>query len=177
MADAVTRNPGTAYHTYKWWHAAAFWLLVNIPGFMTGFRDELFPGFISPPLRPPAWMFPIIWLFINICTLWAGLRILNNRSLQRRTLHIWLQAMFWLDFAIFPYFFFGQSSPVIGGGLTLIIFFLAAAEVILLWRDDRKSAFLMTPLLVWGAFAGLYASIWQALYNPDPYLGTPALLG
>jgi len=175
VADVYVRDlkPQAAF---TWWHAAAFWLVVNAPGFATGFREELFPGFLIPPLRPPAELFPFLWLSINVCTLWAGLRILNNRDLNRRAIHIALQAAFWLDFAIFPYFFFGQSSPVIGGALTVLIFLLALAEVILLWRDDRTSAYLMTPLLAWGAFAGLYLSTWQALYNPDPYLGTPALL-
>jgi tryptophan-rich sensory protein len=158
------------------WHAAAFWLVANIPGLMSGFRDELFPGYVVPPLRPPAVLFPIIWLAINICTLWAGLRIVNNRTLNRRRLHIALQAGFWLDFMIFPYFFFTQSSSIIGGALTLIIFLVALAEVSLLWRDDRKAAYLMMPLLAWGTFAGIYLSTWQILFNPDPFLGIPALI-
>jgi tryptophan-rich sensory protein len=175
VADVIVRDPKSA-SPLSWWHAAAFWLVANVPGFFFGFREELFPGYVIPPLRPPAVLFPFIWLAINICTLWAGLRILNNQTLNRRSLHIALQAAFWLDFAIFPYFFFGQSSTIIGGALTIIIFFLALAEVLLLWRDDRKAAYLMVPLLAWGAFAGIYVSTWQVLFNPDPFLGIPALI-
>lgn len=177
MIDSVSHRVMPQYPKFVWWHAAVFLLVVNIPGSLVGFRDELYPGYRVPPLRPPAELFPFIWLGINICTLWAGLRILNNRNLNRRPIHIGLQAAFWLDFAIFPYFFFGQSSPVLGGLLTMLIFVIAAAEVALLWRDDRKAAYLMMPLLAWGAFAGLYASTWQMLFNADPYLGTSALLG
>lgn len=161
---------------FKWWHAAIFWLLINAPGFGFGWREELFPGFLSPPLRPPGYLFPAIWFAINVCTLWAGLRILNNASLNRRPLHIGLQALFWLAFALFPYFFFGRSSPIIGGVLTMLIFIIALVEVTSLWHDDRKASILMIPLCAWGAFAGLYVSTWQILYNPDPYLGLPALL-
>lgn len=162
---------------FRWWHAAIFWVLVNLPGFVIGWREDLFPGFRSPPLRPPGIAFPFIWFFITVCTLWAGLSILNDRAMPRRASHIVLQALFWLDFVLFPYFFFGRSSSIIGGLLTQIIFLLALAEVALLWRDDRKASYLMLPLMAWGAFAGLYASTWQALYNPDPFLGWPALLG
>lgn len=161
---------------FKWWHAAAFWLVVNTPGFVTGWREQLFPGFLEPPLRPPGFVFPVLWFAINVCTLWAGLRILNSKSLKRRSMHIALQGLFWLDFLLFPYFFFGKSSPIIGGMLTQIIFVLALAEVVTLWRDDRTASILMMPLLAWGAFAGLYLSTWQMLYNPDPFLGVPALL-
>ena len=161
---------------FKWWHAALFWLAVNAPGFMIGWREQLFPGFLEPPFRPPGSLFPVFWFAITVCTLWVGLRTLNNKDLDRRSLHIVLQGLFWLDFVIFPYFFFGQSSPIIGGVLTQLIFVLALIEVRTLWGDDRKSSFLMMPLLCWGAFAGLYLSTWQMLYNPDPYLGLPALL-
>ena len=175
VTDTFIRDPQSA-PPFSRWHAAAFWFVANLPGFMVGFRDELFPGYVVPPLRPPAVLFPIIWLMINICTLWAGLRILNNKTLNRRMIHVVLHAAFWLDFVMFPYFFFGVSSPVLGGILTIIIFFLALAEVLLLWRDDRKAAYLMMPLLAWGAFAGLYVSPWQVVFNPDPFLGTPALI-
>ncbi len=161
---------------FKWWHAALFWLVVNTPGFVSGWREQLFPGFLEPPLRPPGFLFPVIWFAITVCTLWAGLRILNNKTLNRRSMHIVLQALFWLDFVLFPYFFFGQSSPIIGGVLTQLIFLLALIEVTTLWRDDRNASYLMMPLLAWGAFAGLYLATWQMLYNPDPYLGIPALL-
>lgn len=177
MIDPVPDRVMPQYPKFAWWHAALFLLVVNVPGFFAGFRDELYPGYRAPPLRPPAELFPFIWLGINVCTLWAGLRILNNRNLNRRPIHVGLQLAFWLDFAIFPYFFFGKSSPVLGGLLTMLIFVIAAAEVALLWRDDRKAAYLMMPLLAWGAFAGLYASTWQMLFNADLYLGTPALLG
>lgn len=170
------RGEPLRHRVVRWWHAALFWLLVNIPGLLTGYREELFPGFRSPPLRPPGFAFPIIWFFITVCTLWVGLRILNKPEMSRRRLHIFLQGLFWLIFAVFPYFFFTLSSPIIGGLLTQLIFLIALAEVVLLWRDDRKSSYLMLPLLAWGAFAGLYVSTWQALFNPDPFLGLSALL-
>lgn len=85
--------------------------------------------------------------------------------------------MFWLCLAVFPLLFFGLSSPVIGGGLTLAIFAVALAGVVPLWRDDRTASLPMLPLAAWGGFAGLYASVWQMLHDPDPFLGLPALSG
>ncbi|MBY0611176.1 MAG: tryptophan-rich sensory protein [Beijerinckiaceae bacterium] len=167
VADRVPR--------YLWWHGVLFWFAVNAPGFLIGWRERLFTGFRVPPLRPPGAFFPVIWFVITICTIQAGMRILNNRQLPHRRLHLWLQGLFWLDFAIFPYFFFAKSSTIIGGVLTQAIFLLALAEVMTLWRDDRAAAKLMLPLLAWGAFAGLYVSTWQMLHNPDPYLGLPAV--
>jgi len=160
---------------WTWVHGAIFLVAMNVPGILTGWREELYPGFLEPPLRPPGFLFPFIWLALNICTIWAGLRILNNRALPNRQLNIGLQTVFWIDFAIFPYFFFGLSSPIIGSALTLLIFAVSFAQVLSLWSNDRKAAWLMVPLACWGAFAGFYASIWQVLFNADPFLGLPPL--
>jgi benzodiazapine receptor len=161
---------------FKWWHGALFLLLAYLPGIPYPWREELFPGFLSPPLRPPGAIFPVIWITINICMIWAGLRILNNSGLRRRSFHIAMHTLYWVCFVIFPYFFFGKSSPVLGGLITFLIFIIAFAETITLWKGDRKTAYLMLPLLAWTSFASFYASVWQVLYNPDPYLGLPALL-
>jgi translocator protein len=162
---------------FHWWHAVLFWALVNAPGAFIGWREELFPGYLEPPLRPPGFVFPFVWLLINVCMLAAGLRILNRSDMVRRHVHIALQTAFWISFALFPYFYFAKSSSIIGGALTLLIFAVAAAEARMLWRDDRISGVLMLPLFVWGGFAGLYLSVWQAMFNPDPYLGLSAPLG
>lgn len=176
MDTSPDTHSNRQYRIYRWWHAALFWTLVSIPGFIFSWREELFPGYREPPLRPPGFLFPIIWFCINVCILWAGLRILNNRSLHQRALHITFQALFWLDFLVFPYFFFEKSSSIIGGLLTIMIFFFILPSVAMLWTTDRKSSLLMLPLLLWSAFAGFYLSVWQVMHNPDPYLGLPALM-
>ncbi|BAY46576.1 hypothetical protein SAMD00079811_41880 [Scytonema sp. HK-05] len=161
---------------FKWWHAALFWVVVNACSLPWPWREELFPGFQAAPLRPPGAVFPVIWFIINVCALAAGLRILNRPDTPRRSTHLKLQGAFWFIFAIFPFFTFGLSSPIVGGVLTQAIFVIALAEVIMLWRDERMSAYLLLPLLAWGAFAGIWVSTWQYLHNRDPWLGTPALL-
>jgi len=162
---------------FKWWHAILFWALVNAPGAFIGWREELFPAYRVPPFRPPGFVFPVVWLFINVCMLAAGLRILNRPDMLRRKVHIGLQAAFWISFMLFPYFYFAKSSSIVGGALTILIFAIAATEARMLWRDERIAGALMLPLFVWAGFAGLYLSVWQALFNPDPYLGLAAPLG
>ncbi len=168
-------NPTPAQRQWTWAHAAIFLVAANLPGIVSGWREKLFPGFLEPPLRPPGILFRFIWFALNLCTLAAALRILNNRALPDRMFNLGLQAVFWTTFAIFPLFYFGLSSPIIGSALTLIIFGVAFAQVVSLWGADRKAAILMVPLACWGAFAGFYASIWQVMFNPDPFLGVPPL--
>lgn len=170
---ATIDRPATRW---TWWHAAIFLVAANIPGFLIGWREKLYPGFVEPPLRPPGALFPIIWLVLNILTVWAALRILNNHHLPNRRFNLALQAIFWIDFAIFPFFFFRLSSPILGSALTIIIFVVAFMQVLSLWNVDRKTAILMIPLACWGAFAGFYASIWQIIYNADPFLALPPLI-
>jgi len=161
---------------FHWWQAALFWLAVNAPGWFIPWREDLFPGFRAPALRPPGAVFPVVWFVITVCALAAGLRTLNNAALARRGTHLGLQAGFWLCYLVFPVGFFGLASPVLGFVLTFAILVIAAVDVALLARDDATSALLLTPLLLWAAFAGLYIAPVQALWNPDPLFGLPAML-
>lgn len=180
MSDTLARRPAALRllpPPYRWWHGVLFWIAVYLPGLATPPRDLLFPGFLVPPLRPPAEVFPLVWVFITACTVWAGLRILNARDLPGRGAHLARQGVFWAAFMAFGPVFFGLSSPIGGAVLTALIFAVAAAEVVTLWPRDRMAAALMAPLAVWTGFAGFYLAPWQVLYNPDPFLGVGPLLG
>lgn len=159
------------------WHAALFWLAANAPGALVPWREDLFPGFISPSWRPPGAIFPVVWFVITVAALVAGRRAINLRHLPRRRRHLALQGAFWLMFIAFPFAFFGLSSPILGAVLTVAILLVAIAEVAMLRRDDPVSAGLLLPLLLWAGFAGLYLAPTQALLNPDPLFGTGAPLG
>jgi tryptophan-rich sensory protein len=174
--SSVEQSGSVSPNRYRWWHAAMFWLAINAPGWLFPWREVLFPGFREPALRPPGEVFPVVWFVITVSALCAGLRVVNDRLMNRRYTHVCLQATFWFAYAVFPLFFFGLSSPVVGFVLTFGIFVIAVAEVVLLWSDDRWSALLLLPLLLWAAFAGLYIAPVQALSNPDPLLGTPPVL-
>lgn len=161
---------------YTWWQAGLFWLAVNAPGWVFAWRENLFPGFRIPAWRPPGEVLPWVWLVITVAALTAGLRMLNHPALPRRRTHLRLQALFWALYLVFPGFFFGFSSPIAGFVVTFGIFMVAAVEVSLLWRDDKPSAWLLLPLLLWTGFAGLYVAPMQVLLNPDPLFGTGAML-
>lgn len=161
---------------YRWYHAAIFAVLVELPAIAVPWREHLFDGFRIPPLRPPGAIFPLVWAVIVLCMLIAGLRILNRPGLPRRDLHLALHATYWLAYVAFPIAYFGLSSPWLGAILTLLIMGVALMECRLLWPADRAAALLMLPLCAWSLFAGLYLSTWQALYNPDPLLRLQAML-
>jgi tryptophan-rich sensory protein len=174
-ANAVA--PTLAGHSrprFHLWQAAAFWLIVNSPGWIFAWREELFAGFRSPAFRPPGAVFPVIWFVITVSFLIAGLRILNNAQCARRRTHMALHAAFWALYVVFPYFFFGLSSPIAGGIITTLIFAVALTEVILIWPADRTAAYLTLPLVIWTAYAALYIAPAQILLNPDPLFDTGA---
>ena len=116
MSGAMSLEAPNAARPYppafRWRHAALFWLLVNAPGYLFfPWREALFPGFRAPALRPPGDAFPVIWFVITVCALLAGLRILNDRAMRRRTVHLGLQGLFWAVYAVFPAFFFRHGQP------------------------------------------------------------------
>ena len=55
-------------------------------------------------------------------------------------------------------------------------FVITSLCIALVARDDRSIALIWTPLILWTGFASV-VGIHNALINPDPLFGTPALWG
>lgn len=166
----------------KWWQAGLFLAAVTVLGRLSSISsdeepDELYNDEVKPVWSPPAWLFGPAWMLNNIFLVWGGRRLLNTRRHfpYRRSL-LTLQGIHWLDFLTFGYAYFRLKSPV----LALI---WTQADAIIAGRSlqrsilstDRKLPIAYIPLTLWTAFASTL-SWFQALYNPDPLLGTKAPL-
>ncbi|WP_158859812.1 tryptophan-rich sensory protein [Lunatibacter salilacus] len=64
----------------KWWHCLIIFVVANIISVVpAGFNgDEAFyNNFLQPDGAPPEWLFPPMWLFLNITSL-IGLYTISN---------------------------------------------------------------------------------------------------
>lgn len=139
-------------------------------------REVLFDGFTKAPLTPPGWVFPVVWTTLVILQIWALGRILGQpKLLQRKTL-LALQGVMWALYLSFTPLYFGLGSPILGFSVVAAYWLAAGASIALLWPNSRKTALLLLPLALWLSWA-LYLSAYGALYNPDPFWGTKAVMG
>ncbi len=163
------------------WQAVLFFVAVTAIGGLAsvGSRredDEFYENQRLPVWAPPGWLFGPAWTFINICLTWGGYRLLNKsaRFPHRRQL-LNLQGISWVIYVTFSPIYFGWRSPILAHIWTQGGALVALRSLLLARRGDRKLAYAYIPLTAWTWFASTVSG-YQALYNADPFLQTPAPL-
>lgn len=173
---SATRLLRAVFHPerYRWWHALAFGLAVNL-GSRTRPEDrEYYEDLRQAPFAPPAWVFGPAWAVNNASVLWGNLGLLNlpEDTPNRRPL-LWLQGASWALFGTFSYVYFRKRSPILAFVWTATFYVLTIISALLSWRVDRKISLSFASLLLWLSLATPVAA-YQMTHNPDPLFRTPA---
>ena len=126
---------------------------------------EWYPTLIKSPLTPPAVLFPIAWTIIYIL---MGISIgamvsKGNLSLIK----LWLVQLL-VNF-LWSVAFFGLRSPLLGLILILILDVLVFTYTIYAFSNNKVSAWLFVPYLLWILFA-TYLTGYIYLSNPAKIL-------
>lgn len=122
------------------------------------------------PFAPPSWAFGPAWTIAKLGASAAAVRAARSvRGRDRRTLTA-LAAADAAIFVTFSFVYFRKRSPVLAAVWTVADAAVTAAALPLLARNDRAAAAGLIPQAAWLALA-TPTGIYQALANPDPYLG------
>ena len=164
----------------KWWQVALLSVVVSALGSLSGLSSQKSQRKVytnkmkQAPWAPPAAVFAPAWTINNFFLINALRRILEKDMPERRKL-LMLQAGIWLIFFSFNYVYFRKKSPALAAIWTMTDNVLAVASFLLCLKSDKKTALNFLPLVLWTTFASTLAD-YQALKNPDPVMGTKALL-
>lgn len=165
----------------SWKQAALFYVGVNALGYLASrFRQEEddrgYQANHQPIWAPPREVYAPVWMANNAAMTWALHRILSKPWWwPGRNQLLTLQGFIWLDYATFGLVYFRLKSPVLCYLWTQADALLATASFKVAYRNDHKLAWSYAPLMAWTWYASTIAA-YQALYNADPLLHTPALL-
>jgi translocator protein len=157
---------------FRWWHAVVIFVAANVAsGVPAGFNgDEAFYNqFVRPSVAPPDWLFPPVWLFLNVTSLIALYRVANSPRSAARTGFLISEGVGWVLFAAFATLFFVLRSPVLGAANTVLGLLVAVVSLALAVRLDRQACVHIAFRVLWLALAS-YVSVWMALNNPDEFL-------
>ena len=176
MSHATYTAPPPAPFRVRWWQPLLFWAIVNAWSFVER-GGQPFGGHQPSPLQPPGWVFPVMWFTLNIFQIWGDIRLIDPaRRIRDRGLLIGFQAVTWVIYSTFSLVYFTFGSSILAALWTVSFFVITSACIALVARDDRGIALIWTPLILWTGFASV-VGIHNALINPDPLFGTPALWG
>lgn len=132
-----------------------------IAGFLTFGSMAQYQEMYHPPLAPPGWVFPVVWLFLYALMGIASYRIyLKNPKAEALKLYLIQLAVnfFW------PVFFFNLGWQLFAAVWLLVLWYLVFVMIKEFARIDEGAARLMIPYLVWLTFAA-YLNIVIALHR------------
>lgn len=132
-----------------------------IAGFLTFGSMAQYQEMYHPPLAPPGWVFPVVWLFLYTLMGIASYRIyLKNPKAEALKLYLIQLAVnfFW------PVFFFNLGWQVFAAVWLLVLWYLVFVMIKEFAQIDEGAARLMIPYLVWLTFAA-YLNIVIALHR------------
>lgn len=187
-------QPGTQVTTnsqrWRWYHAAAFYLLIQGLTFGLSGMTSLARGQRGKSIRetvfgdvsyfqhlkqaritPPSWAFGPAWLVNNISVLWGTWQVLNKPKQTRgRATYLALQGVSWVDFVLFNAAYFSLRSPLNALMLTLVMFILTIVSglVAIFQLKDTKVALSLATLFLW-LIVALSAATFQAVWNEDDF--------
>ena len=132
-----------------------------IAGFLTFGSMAQYQEMYHPPLAPPGWVFPVVWLLLYTLMGIASYRIyLKNPKAEALKLYLIQLAVnfFW------PVFFYNLGWQLFAAVWLLVLWYLVFVMIKEFARIDEGAARLMIPYLVWLTFAA-YLNIVIALHR------------
>ena len=106
------------------------------------------------PLNPPRIAFPIVWTSLYIMLAIAGSYLWSIRKNGNGAKHFRLFAFYMLMNWAWSFIFFASHYITAGFVWIIISDLVLAALVIILFKSQyKKTAFLLSPTLLWGVFA------------------------
>ena len=166
------KNQIQFFKPFHWWYAVIIFVIANlISALPAGFKgDEIvYNSFQQPNVAPPDWLFPPMWLFLNITSLVALYIVANSPKQQpKKQLFLALEMFGWVLFAIFTTLYFGLNSPILGAIDTVAGLIVAVASLICCYSISRKASILISFRALWLVLAS-YVSVYVALNNVDPF--------
>ena len=164
-------NQTQFFQPFRWWYAVIIFVIANlISALPAGFKGDgvFYNSFQQPNVAPPDWLFPPMWLFLNITSLIALYIIANSPKRPRRQIFLLLEAFGWILFAIFTTLYFGLNSPILGAIDTVAGLIVAVASLICCYSVSREASILISFRALWFILAS-YVSVYVALNNVDPF--------
>ncbi len=163
--------------SFRWWHGVAIFVAANVASALPvglGGDFAFYNSFRQPSVAPPDWVFAPVWLVLNVTSLVALCRVANSPVRSRcRVVFIWAEAAGWVLFAAFTTLYFLMRSPTLGAIDTVAGLVVGLVSLVCAAGVDRQATGYILLRVLWLALAS-YVSVYVALSNADPFLGTPA---
>ena len=137
---------------------------------LCGALSALFSGgfsmtYKSPPLMPPAWIFPAVWVILYAVMGYSA--YLVSRADKSEIIRKSALGIYWTQLAVnfsWSIFFFRFGALWLSVGVILLLLALIIVMIREFCKADRTAALINIPYLLWVIFAS-YLNIAAAVIN------------
>ncbi len=150
------------------WKVYAFWIVITeavgaLAGFLTSQSADIYAEMIEkPPLSPPGWAFPVVWVILYALMGIAAVRVMLTEDTPQRDLAINLYIAQLIVNFFWPLFFFNLMAYGFSAVWLLILWVLVLLTILQFRKIDRVAAWLLLPYLAWLTFAAyLNIGVWR----------------
>lgn len=133
-------------------------ILGSIVGLITSFSMDEFKTLVKPPLSPPGFVFPIVWTILYI--LMGISHYLTKDSKECNEIYI-KQLIVNLSWSII---FFTFKLRLIAFLTIILLIYLIIKMIITFYKENKISAYLQIPYLIWCTFAA-YLNLFIYILN------------
>lgn len=133
-------------------------ILGSIVGLITSFSMDEFKTLVKPPLSPPGFVFPIVWTILYI--LMGISHYLTKDSKECNEIYI-KQLIVNLSWSII---FFTFKLRLIAFLTIIPLIYLIIKMIITFYKENKISAYLQIPYLIWCTFAA-YLNLFIYILN------------
>ena len=140
-------------------------LVGGISALITGSFSDFFVKYQKPPLLPPAWVFPVVWVILFALMGYSAFLISQSNTpsnTKRKAMSVYLIQLFfnfWWSILFFKAELLWVSVIDI-----VILLILIAVMISVFYKTDKKAGLINIPYLLWVGFA-TYLNIATAVIN------------
>lgn len=124
--------------------------------------ESWYPGLRKPSFNPPNWVFGPVWTVLYLLMAVAAWRVWRKSAFSRGRLAL---TLFLLQLSLnvtWSLLFFGLRRPDAAFVEIIVLWLAILAATAAFARHDRPAAAMMTPYLLWVAFAAvLNLALWR----------------
>ena len=150
------------------WKPYVFFIVLSeavglLSGWLSREGQRIYPKITAlPPLSPPGWVFPVVWVLLYALMGYAAARAYRApRSVDRSQALNLFVAQLAVNFLWSPIFFNLRAYGLAFAWLLLLIL-LVAAMTYFFRKVDKRAALSQIPYLVWLLFAAyLNYAVWR----------------
>lgn len=131
-----------------------------LAGLLTGNAMELFETMTQPPLSPPGWLFPVVWILLYILMGISSLLVYKGEGEKKEeALSLYFYQLV-VNF-LWPIFFFSFGWYFFALLWLVLLWFLVIKMILVFFQVTPRAAYLNIPYLIWVTFAVyLNAGVW-----------------